>query len=244
VDLYPAIDVLGGRAVRLLRGDYGAATEYDADPVAAAVRWFEDGAARLHVVDLDGARSGRPVNLEQIERIIGAVSCPVQVGGGLRDEGAVEAVMAAGAERVVIGTAALRDPDFLAAVLREHGERVVVSLDARAGEVSLSGWTEAGGRTAAEAAAALAEAGVRCMLFTPIEVDGTLEGPGLEQLGAVAAATDAELIYSGGVGELADLRRLAREAASSVAGVIVGRALYERRFTIPEATAALQRSPG
>ena len=237
--LYPAIDIRGGQAVRLLQGDYERETAYDADPADAARRWAEDGAAFLHVVDLDGAKAGRPQNLEAVRRIADAVDCPIQVGGGLRDPASLEAVLAAGAARVVIGTAALRDPEFLARALRDHGGDVVVSLDARAGEVSLEGWTEAGGRHAAEVAAELGEGGVQRYLFTSIDVDGTMEGPAIDELNEVAEATGAQVIASGGVGNLDDLELLARVAAPNVEGAIVGRALYERRFTVAEGNAAL-----
>jgi phosphoribosylformimino-5-aminoimidazole carboxamide ribotide isomerase len=239
VVLYPAIDIRGGQAVRLLQGDYDRETAYDADPVDAARRWAEDGAAFLHVVDLDGAKAGRPQNLDAVRRIAAAVECPIQVGGGLRDAAALDAVLDAGATRVVIGTAALRDPDFLDRALQAHGPDVVVSLDARAGEVSLEGWTEAGGREAAEVAAELAERGVQRYLFTSIDVDGTMEGPAIDELNGVAAATEAQVIASGGVGNLSDLELLARVAAPNVEGAIVGRALYERRFTVAEGIAAL-----
>jgi phosphoribosylformimino-5-aminoimidazole carboxamide ribotide isomerase len=238
--LYPAIDIRGGRAVRLRRGDYERETVYDADPADAARRWREDGAEILHVVDLDGAREGSPRNLSRIERIASAVDCPVQAGGGLREAGAVRDVLAAGASRVVIGTAALRDPAFLDEMLGEHGDRIVVSVDARRGKVSLAGWTETSDVRAADAVAALAERGVRRFLFTPIEVDGTLAGPGIAELSEIAAATPSEVVYSGGVGGLDDLRALAAQATPNVTGAIVGRALYDRRFTVSEAAAALR----
>ncbi len=237
--LYPAIDIRGGGAVRLLQGDYERETAYDADPVDAAVRWAEDGASFLHVVDLDGARDGAPRNLDAVRRIAAAVPCPIQVGGGLRDAGSVAAALDAGAERVVIGTAALRDPGFLDEMLERHGEGVVVSVDARDGKVALAGWTEAGGKGAVEAVAALSDRGVARFLCTAIEVDGTMAGPSLGELGRIAATTDARVIASGGVGELAHLEALAREAAPNVEGVIVGRALYEGRFTVAQAIAAL-----
>jgi len=239
VILYPAIDIRAGQAVRLLRGDYAQETVYDADPVDAAKRWVADGATHLHVVDLDGAREGRPLNLAAIERIATAVDASIQVGGGLRDEAAIDSVLATGADRAVLGTAALRDPDLLLAALREHHERVVVAVDARGGRVALEGWTEAGEFGAAEALGALSAEGVSRFVFTPIEVDGTMRGPDLDQLRSVAAATGAELIYSGGVGDLDDLRRLATEGPPNLAGVIVGRALYEGRFSVAEARAAL-----
>jgi phosphoribosylformimino-5-aminoimidazole carboxamide ribotide isomerase len=239
VILYPAIDIREGSAVRLTQGDYARETVYDADPAEAAARWAGGGARRLHVVDLDGARSGKPRNLGTVRRIVKAAGCPVQVGGGLRDAGAVEDVLRAGAERVVIGTAALRDRDFLDALLKRHGKRVVVSVDARDGKVSLAGWTETSETDAAEAVTALSARGVARFLFTPIEVDGTMEGPGLAELARVADATDAEVLYSGGIGDLADLRDLAAAAPANVSGVIVGRALYEGRFTVAEAENAL-----
>ncbi len=238
--LYPAIDIRGCAAVRLTQGDYARETRYDVDPVDAAARWAEGGAPFLHVVDLDGARGGAPQNLESVRRIAAAVSCPIQIGGGLRDAASVEAALGTGAERVVIGTAALRDSGFLADLLAAHVERVVVSVDVRGGRVSLAGWTETSEIDAAEAVAELGDRGVRRFLFTPIEVDGTMEGPGLGELLRVAEATSAEVLYSGGVGDLGDLRALASAAPANVTGAIVGRALYEGRFTVAEAKAALQ----
>jgi phosphoribosylformimino-5-aminoimidazole carboxamide ribotide isomerase len=239
VILYPAIDIRDGHAVRLLRGDYERETVYDADPVEAARRWADDGARYLHVVDLDGARSGRPLNLEAMEGIAAAVEVPLQAGGGLRDLEAIEAVFEAGAERVVLGTAAMRDRELLRAALQAHGERVVVSVDARDGRVALQGWTEGGEADAAEAIAELSAEGVGRFVFSAIDVDGTMEGPDLQQLGRVAAATEAELIYSGGVGRLEHLRSLVAAAPANLGGVIVGRALYEGRFSVAEAQAAL-----
>ena len=237
--LYPAIDIRGGKAVRLLQGDYERETAYDADPVDAARRWAGEGAEFLHVVDLDGARAGKPQNLDAVRRIAAAVECPIQVGGGVRDAASVKAVLEAGAERVVIGTAALRDPEFLDAAVAEHGERVVVSVDARGGKVSLSGWTEATDRDVAATVAELSDRGVVRFLCTEIDVDGTMEGPAIAELNRIAAATDAQLIASGGVGTLAHLRTLADNAAPNIEGAIVGRALYERRFNVAEGIAAL-----
>jgi phosphoribosylformimino-5-aminoimidazole carboxamide ribotide isomerase len=237
--LYPAIDIRGGQAVRLLQGDYERETAYDADPVDAATRWAGEGARFLHVVDLDGAKAGCPQNLGAVRRIAEAVDCPIQVGGGLRDAESVAAVLGAGAERVVIGTAALRDPDFLDAMLEEHGERVVVSVDARDGQVALAGWTEAGEEGVVSTVAELSSRGVARFLCTAIEVDGTMEGPALGELSRIATATEAKVIASGGVGTLEDLEALARETPVNVEGAIVGRALYERRFTVAEAIAAL-----
>ncbi len=239
--LYPAIDIRGGQAVRLLQGDYERETAYDADPVDAAMRWADEGAEFLHVVDLDGAKAGEPRNLEAVQRIAAAVDCPIQVGGGLRDASSVQAILDAGAERVVIGTAALRDPEFLDATLDAHGDRVVVSVDARDGRVALEGWTAAGKETAVVAVAALAARGVARFLCTAIEVDGTMQGPALEQLNEIAAATSSQIIASGGVGELAHLESLTQLGAPNIEGAIVGRALYERKFTVADAIAALRQ---
>jgi phosphoribosylformimino-5-aminoimidazole carboxamide ribotide isomerase len=241
VILYPAIDIRGGNAVRLLQGDYERETTYDVDPVDAAVRWADEGAEFLHVVDLDGAKAGEPRNLDAVRRIAAEVDCPVQVGGGLRDAESVASALDAGAERVVIGTAALRDPEFLAEMLEKHGERVVVSVDARDGTVALEGWTEAGEEGIVETVAELSSRGVARFLCTAIEVDGTMEGPAVAELTRIAAATEAKVIASGGVGDLSHLEALARDAAPNIEGVIVGRALYERRFTVAEAITTLEQ---
>jgi phosphoribosylformimino-5-aminoimidazole carboxamide ribotide isomerase len=241
VILYPAIDIRGGQAVRLLQGDYARETTYDADPVDAARRWANEGAELLHVVDLDGAKAGEPRNLDAIERIAAAVACPIQVGGGLRSAGAIRSVLAAGAARVVIGTAALRDPAFLDAMLAAHGDRIVVSVDAREGKVSLAGWTETSDLDVASAVVQLSDRGVARLLCTAIEVDGTMEGPAIDQLNEIANATSSQIIASGGVGNLSHLESLAHKCPANVEGAIVGRALYERRFTVKEAIEALHR---
>jgi phosphoribosylformimino-5-aminoimidazole carboxamide ribotide isomerase len=239
VILYPAIDIRGGQAVRLLQGDYARETTYDANPVDAAKRWADEGAEFLHVVDLDGAKAGAPQNLEAVQRIAAAVECPIQVGGGLRDDKSVAATLEAGAARVVIGTAALRDPDFLQTMLSAYAERVVVSVDARDGKVSLAGWTEVSDVDVAASVADLSRRGVTRFLCTAIEVDGTMEGPALGELARIAAATKAQVIASGGVGDLSHLEALAGEGSPNIEGAIVGRALYERKFTVAEAISAL-----
>ena len=238
--LYPAIDIRGGQAVRLLQGDYAQETTYDADPIDAAKRWAGEGAEFLHVVDLDGAKAGEPRNLDAIRRIAAAVECPIQVGGGLRDAASVTAVLEAGAARVVIGTAALRDPQFLDDALATHGEAVVVSVDTRGGMVSLSGWTETSDVDAPAAVAELSRRGVQRFLCTAIEVDGTMEGPAIDQLNQIAAATTSQVIASGGVGTLSHLETLAHASAPNIEGAIVGRALYERQFTVADGITALR----
>jgi phosphoribosylformimino-5-aminoimidazole carboxamide ribotide isomerase len=242
VILYPAIDIRGGRAVRLVQGDYGRETAYDDDPLDAARRWLGQGARALHVVDLDGARAGEPRNLEQVRRIVGEAGVTVQVGGGLRDADAVASALEAGADRVVLGTAALTDPELVVALAAEHGRRVVVGVDSRGGHVAVEGWARETRAKPAATIAHLAGRGVRRFVFTPVDVDGTLGGPDLDELREVALTTaeaGAKLIYSGGVGSLDDLRAVRAIAPESLDGVIVGRALYERRFTVREGQAVL-----
>ncbi|HYU14809.1 MAG TPA: 1-(5-phosphoribosyl)-5-[(5-phosphoribosylamino)methylideneamino]imidazole-4-carboxamide isomerase [Candidatus Acidoferrum sp.] len=241
--LYPAIDIRDGHAVRLVRGDYGRETVYDADPLDAARRWAEQGARFLHVVDLDGARSGHPENLDHVARIAGEAGTPVQVGGGLRDGEAVSAALAAGADRVVLGTAALTEPQLVAALAAAHGERILVGVDARSGRVAVEGWERETAASPAEVVAELARRGVRGFVYTAVDVDGTLAGPSLEgarDLAAAAEEAGATLVYSGGIGSLEDLRDLAALGAAALTGVIVGRALYEGRFTVAEGQAALE----
>jgi phosphoribosylformimino-5-aminoimidazole carboxamide ribotide isomerase len=240
--LYPAIDIRDGHAVRLIQGDYERERAFDADPLDAAKRWVEQGARALHVVDLDGARAGAPVNIEHVSRICDAVDVPVQVGGGLREAGDVESVLAAGASRAILGTAALSDPALVESLAGDHPEEIVVAADARGGAVAVEGWERETRLSPAELIADLARRGVKAFVFTPVEVDGTLGGPGLEATRtAAAAARDgaAELIYSGGIGTLDHLRELARARLPAVTGVVVGRALYEGRFTVAEGEAAL-----
>lgn len=240
--LYPAIDIRGGRAVRLVQGDYNRETAFDADPLDAAERWVEGGAEALHVVDLDGARAGEPVNLGHIRRIAEMAGVPVQAGGGLRTADAVADVLAAGATRVVLGTAALEDPALVEALCQEYARQIVVAADARAGKVAVEGWERESRTGVAALIADLARRGATRFVYTPVEVDGTLEGPAMEGLeSAATAALDAgaELVYSGGVGSLEHLSALADLRAPALSGVIVGRALYEGRFTVAEAIEAL-----
>jgi phosphoribosylformimino-5-aminoimidazole carboxamide ribotide isomerase len=238
--LFPAIDIRDGKAVRLIQGDYEQETAYDDDPVVAAKRWVAGGARWLHVVDLDGARAGEPVNLEHVRRIVASVNVPVQLGGGLRDSKKVEEAISSGAERVILGTAAVRDPEMAEAIAAAHGDRVVASVDSRSGKVAAEGWTQESELATTEVIAELERRGLRRFVYTPVDVDGLMEGPDLDSLREVAEATDGEVIYSGGVGSLEDLRAIGDLGLDNVEGVIVGRALYEQRFTVTEARAALE----
>ncbi len=245
MNLYPAIDILGGNAVRLVKGDFQASTIYDSDPLSAAGGWLHAGARRLHVVDLDGAKAGHPVNLHHLRRIAQSAGVPVQYGGGLRSADAVARALAAGAARVILGTAAFTDPSLLAEALAEHGpERVLVSVDVRDGHVATHGWLQSTDVPASEAFAGLRERGVSGFVFTNINHDGMLDGANREEVIRVAeAAGEGSLIFSGGIGSLADLEALgalrAELGLAALEGVIVGKALYEARFTIAEAQSVL-----
>jgi phosphoribosylformimino-5-aminoimidazole carboxamide ribotide isomerase len=240
VDLFPSIDLRGGRCVRLYQGDYGRETAYDGDPVVVARGFAAGGAPWVHVVDLDAARTGEPVNRRVVAAIAAAVDVPVQVGGGVRDDAAADALLGAGVGRVVVGTAALDDPAWVRRLAARHPGRVALGLDARGREVAVRGWVEGSGRELVEVAESYADAGMAALVVTSIGRDGTLEGPDLDQLAAVLAASAIDLVASGGVGTLDHLRALAGLEAGGrrLAGAIVGRALYDGAFGVPEALVA------
>ena len=242
--LLPAVDILEGKAVRLTRGEFDQSTVYDTDPLDAARRWVDEGARRLHVVDLDGARSGAPVNLEHVRRIAAAVDVPIQVGGGLRTMAAVREVVSAGATRVVIGTAAYTDVDFLDDVLGAYRERVIVSVDTRGGNISTSGWQQTTQMPAESVIERLQNRGVRSFIYTNVDKDGMLEGPDPEEVRRIAGVVRGRFLYSGGIGTLEHLRALRDLRQVNLGGVIVGKALYEGRFTVPEGQEALEPARG
>lgn len=237
--LLPAVDILGGQAVRLTRGEFDQRTVYDADPLEAARRWVAGGARSLHVVDLDGARSGAPVNLEQIRRITSETEVPVQVGGGLRTIEAVRGAIEAGAARVLLGTAAYVDVDFLDHAVAEFRDRVVVSVDVRDGRLAAAGWTEQTDIPLEAVIEHLNARGVRRFVYSSIDRDGMLEGPDLDGARRVAESVRGSYIYSGGVSSLDDLRALVALRQVNLSGVIVGKALYEGRFTVADAQSVL-----
>lgn len=238
--LYPAVDILDGKAVRLTRGHFEERKVYGEDPLAAAAAFVQAGATHLHVVDLDGARSGEPANLEHLRRIAGELGLPVQYGGGLRSAQSIERALAAGAERVILGTAAFAAPQLLRDALAQHGpERVLVSIDVRGGLVATDGWERTRAEDAGAAARALLQSGVRTLVYTDVDRDGMLEGPDVDGLVELARTPEVSLLYSGGVAELSDLERLAGLGLANLTGVIVGKALYENRFTVAQAQAAL-----
>ncbi len=240
--LYPAIDILDGRAVRLTQGRFEDATTYHDDPLDAARAWVAAGARFLHVVDLDGARSGEPVSLDHLRRIVAGTGVPIQYGGGLRSLGAVRDALRAGAERAIVGTAAFRDVDFLDGILAAFGPRIVVSVDVRNGMISTAGWTQTTQMPATDAILRLCQRGVGSFVYTDVARDGMLEGPDLDGVRSVAEAVRGRFLYSGGIGGLDHLRALAKLRRVNLAGVIAGKALYERRFTIAEGQAALDEA--
>ena len=237
--LLPAIDIRDGHAVRLERGDFAKETVYVDDPLEAARAWAEAGARQLHVVDLDGAREGEPQNLDHLRRITSELSVPVQYGGGLRSLVAVREALAAGAARVVVGTAAYSDLDFLDSIVESWGVRVAVAIDVRGGNVSVSGWTQTTQMPAEDVIERLQPRGVKQFVYTNVDRDGMLEGPDLDEVRRIGGVIRGRFLYSGGIASVDDLRALMRLRLVNLAGVISGKALYEKRFTIADGNEAL-----
>jgi phosphoribosylformimino-5-aminoimidazole carboxamide ribotide isomerase len=237
VEVIPAIDLRGGRCVRLFQGDYDREKTYSDDPVAIAERWVEEGAVRLHVVDLDGARDGTQPNATAVRSVIEAVEVPVQVAGGVRDLATVDRWVDAGADRVVLGTAAVQDPSLAKQACDKHRGRIIVSLDGRDGYFAARGWTEQSDQRIDDLMRRFIDLGVQRFVYTDIAVDGTLTQPNFAAIGALLTATSAKLIAAGGVAATEHLVRLAR---LGVEGAIVGVALYEGRVKLPEALAAVR----
>jgi phosphoribosylformimino-5-aminoimidazole carboxamide ribotide isomerase len=237
ITLYPAIDLKGGACVRLKRGEMSEATVYADDPAAQALAWAEAGFAWLHVVDLDGAFAGQSRNGEAVRAILGVVTVPVQLGGGIRDMAAIEAWLAAGISRVILGSAAAKDPALTRAACRAFPGRIVLGLDARDGMVATEGWAETGSLAALDLARAYEDAGAAAIIFTDIARDGMLAGLNLAATEALARAVPIPVIASGGVASVADVRAV-RASSAGIEGVILGRALYDGRLTPSEAIAA------
>ena len=240
--LLPAVDIRDGKAVRLRQGDFDDETVYADTPLDAARSFVEAGARFLHVVDLDGARAGEPASLGHLERITRELEVPVQYGGGLRSLAAVRAALAAGAARVVLGTAAYNDPELLDRALETWGGRVVVAVDVRGGQVSVAGWTKETQTRGEDVIERLQRRGASRFVYTNVDRDGMLDGPDLDEVGRISQAVRGRFIYSGGIGSVDDLRALRARRLVNLAGVISGKALYERRFTVREGQAALEES--
>ena len=239
--LLPAVDIRGGRAVRLRQGDFDRQTVYADEPLEAARSFVAAGARFLHVVDLDGARAGEPANLHHLQRIRDAVDVPVQFGGGLRSIASIRRALAAGADRVVLGTAAHADPDFLEKALAAFTARILVAVDVRNGRVAVAGWTRETALGGEEVIRQMQRRGATRFIYTNVDRDGTLEGPDLDEVRRVSAAVRGRFLYSGGIGSLADLERLGSLRLLNLAGVVSGKALYEGRFGVRDGQAALSR---
>jgi phosphoribosylformimino-5-aminoimidazole carboxamide ribotide isomerase len=237
VILYPAIDLKDGQCVRLVRGDMAQATVFNAEPADQARRFAEAGAAWLHVVDLNGAFEGRPVNASAVEAILGAIDRPVQLGGGIRSMATIEGWLAAGVARVVLGTVAVKDPALVRAACKAWPGKVALGIDARGGRVAVEGWAEVSEIEARDLALRFEDAGAAAIVYTDIDRDGVLQGPNVAATAALAKAVTTPVIASGGVSSIADLQALAAEPG--IAGAIVGRALYDGRVDLAQALAAL-----
>ena len=231
----PAIDLRGGKCVRLRQGDYARETVFGDDPAAMAARWEADGATRIHLVDLDGAKEGRPVNVAAVRAILDRVAVPCQLGGGVRDEATIAAWLDAGLASVIIGTQALKDPAWFEEMARRYPDRLTLGLDAKEGRVATEGWLETSTVDAVDLARRFDHLPLAGLVYTDISRDGMLEGPNVAATAALAATLRTPVIASGGVSRLDDLRELAR---TPVAACIVGVALYANRFTLPEAIEA------
>lgn len=232
MQVIPAIDLRGGRCVRLVQGDFDRETVFGDDPAAMAARWVADGAERLHLVDLDGAKTGRPANVEAVRAILSAVDIPCQIGGGIRDDASAAAWLDAGIERVIVGTQALKDPAWFRNLAERFPNRVVLGLDARDGRVATDGWLDVSSVLAVSLAEQFDDLPLAAVIYTDIACDGMLTGPNIEATRQLADRIKTPVIASGGVGSLEDLARL---AVLPIAGCIVGRALYEGRFRLAEA---------
>ena len=238
--LYPAIDLKDGQCVRLFKGDMNASTVYNEDAAAQARRFEAAGFEYLHVVDLNGAVSGSAVNREVVARILKAVNMPVQLGGGIRDRASVENWLEAGISRVILGTAAVKNPALVKEVAQAHPGRIAVGIDARNGMVAVEGWVKASTLRAVELAQLFEDAGVAAIIYTDIARDGTLEGPNLDETVALAEAITIPVILSGGIGTMDDLRAVKLREQSGIEGIIIGRALYENTIQPYDALALMQ----
>ena len=238
--LLPAVDIRDGKAVRLRQGHFDDETVYADDPLEAARSFVEAGARFLHVVDLDGAREGEPVNLQHVERITAELDVPVELGGGLRSIASIRRALKAGAARVVLGTAAFTDPELLDEALSAFTSRILVGIDVRGGRVSVSGWTRETQTSGEDAIRLMQKRGVTRFVYTNVDRDGMLEGPDLDEVRRVGEAVRGRFLYSGGIGSLEDLRGLRELRLVNLAGVISGKALYEGRFGVAEGQAELE----
>ncbi|MCA9247650.1 MAG: 1-(5-phosphoribosyl)-5-[(5-phosphoribosylamino)methylideneamino]imidazole-4-carboxamide isomerase [Planctomycetales bacterium] len=239
MQIWPAIDLRDGKCVRLVQGDYQREMIFGEDPAAMARQWVEQGAECLHLVDLDGAKEGRPRNLDAVRDILAAIDVPCELGGGIRDEATVEQLLELGVSRLVMGTAALKAPDRFREIVRRFPDRLVLGIDARGGQVATEGWLDNSETPAAELAQQFAGEPIAAIVYTDIARDGMLNGPNLEETRKMRQATEIPIVASGGVTTVADIAKLTQ---LDVAGAIVGRALYEGNLTLADALAAAKGS--
>jgi phosphoribosylformimino-5-aminoimidazole carboxamide ribotide isomerase len=239
MQVIPAIDLLDGKCVRLYQGDYNQASVFNDNPVEVALQWAAEGATRLHVVDLDGAKAGKSVNLSVIEAITRAIDIPVQVGGGLRDRLGVDRLLKIGVQRAILGTVAVEKPELVTDLCQEFPNQIVVGIDARNGMVATRGWLETSEVAATDLAQRMAQQGAAAIIYTDIHRDGTLSGPNMDALRELAQAIDIPVIASGGVSSLTDLLSLLSLEPIGVTGVIVGRAIYTGDVSLKEAVRAV-----
>ncbi|WP_036487584.1 1-(5-phosphoribosyl)-5-[(5-phosphoribosylamino)methylideneamino]imidazole-4-carboxamide isomerase [Myxosarcina sp. GI1] len=239
MEVIPAIDLLDGKCVRLYQGDYARASQFSDRPAEVARSWEQQGATRIHVVDLDGAKQGKSVNLTAIKAIVREVSIPIQVGGGLRDRTSVARLLDLGVERTILGTIAVEQPDLVTELCREFPQQILVGIDARNGRVATKGWLETSETEATELAQRMAKQGVAAIIYTDIQRDGTLSGPNLPALRVLAEAIDIPVIASGGVSSLSDLLSLLALEPLGIEGAIVGRAIYTGDLDLKEALQAV-----
>lgn len=237
--LLPAIDIRDGQCVRLVQGDFNQETVYGSSPYKVAESFVAQGAKWIHIVDLDGAKEGKPVNQDVISRIAKNLKCKIEVGGGIRNEETVQAYFDAGVSRVILGSAAVADPAFVKDMIQKYGEKIAVGIDARDGQVAVSGWLETSKMKATDLGQALAKAGVGALIVTDISRDGTLAGPNIEGIREMAQLTGVPVIASGGVSGLADILALKKYEHEGIAGAICGKALYDRRLNLAEAIKAV-----
>ncbi|NJM66778.1 MAG: 1-(5-phosphoribosyl)-5-[(5-phosphoribosylamino)methylideneamino]imidazole-4-carboxamide isomerase [Acaryochloris sp. RU_4_1] len=239
MDVIPAIDLLEGRCVRLYQGDYDQSQVFSENPIEVAKVWESQGAQWLHLVDLDGAKTGQPINLETIAAIVDALDIPVQVGGGLRDRDRVTQLLNLGVQRGILGTVAIENPDLVQELCQEFPGQIVVGIDAREGKVATRGWLETSEILAVDLAQRMVTAGAAAIIYTDIQRDGTLQGPNIPLLREMASGISIPVIASGGVSSIADLLNLLALEALGVTGAIVGKALYTKDITLPEALRAV-----
>lgn len=241
MELFPAIDIRGGKCVRLLKGDFAQETVFSDSPAEMAARWESQGASFLHLVDLDGARAGKPQNLETVKVILARVKIPAELGGGIRTLADVREVLALGVRRVILGSVAVKNPELVRAACAEFGERIVVGIDAKEGMVAVEGWGETSNLAAPVLGRMMAEAGVKTIIYTDISRDGTLSGVNVEATLEMARESGLQVVASGGVRSLEDIRALKKHEKEGIAGAILGKSLYMNTLSLPEALALAKK---